>query len=68
MFNSTVPDIMNKVAKAEKEYMDAITEAKYYLKMPSFQTSINLIRRKRSTNKLNFFTSNYRGSQFQRNN
>lgn len=68
MFNSTVPDIMNKVAKAEKEYMDAIIEAKYYLKMPSFQTSINLIRRKRNTNKLNFFTSNYRGSQFQRNN
>lgn len=66
MFNSSVPDIMNKVQKAEIEYNNAISESKYYLKMPSFQTSINAIRRKRTSSALNFFTSNYRGTNFQR--
>lgn len=68
MFNSSVPDVVNKVAKAEQEYNNAFIEAKYYLKMPSFQTSIGMIRRTRRTNKLNFFTSNYRGTNFQSNN
>lgn len=67
-FNSTVPDIQNKFIKAEQEYEKSFAEAKYYLKAPSFQTLINAIRTKRSTNSLAFFTSNYLGTNYQRNN
>lgn len=65
-FNSSIPDIQNKYVKAELEYNNAITEAKYYLKAPSFQSMVNNIRIKRANNQLVFFTSNYLGTNYQR--
>lgn len=66
-FNSSVPDVQNKFMKAEQEYNNAFAEAKYFLKAPSFLTAVGMIRKTRNDSKLNFFTSNYLGTNFQTN-
>lgn len=65
-FNSTVPDIQNKYMKAEQEYKLAYSEAKHYLKLPSFMQMVNTLRNTRSQNKLVFMTEQYNKSGYQR--
>jgi hypothetical protein len=49
-------DSVNKWQKAEQEFDKAFAEAKYIIKLPSFQAMINTIRNQRSMNKLSFFS------------
>lgn len=56
-YNSDVADIQNKWNKAERDYLDAMSECRYILKLPSFSTLINQARINRSSSMLNFFNS-----------
>lgn len=51
-FNSSVPDLEKRWQYAEAKYNEYYDKAKNWIKTPSFNRVINLIRRLRSTNKV----------------
>lgn len=51
-YNKEVTDIERTVSDAERKYTNALANAKYYLKLPSFSSMVNTLRRQRSTNLL----------------
>jgi hypothetical protein len=57
-WNTDVPDIQNKWQQAEQEYLNWLGEATHYVKLPSFEESIDAERMNRKTNLYNFFTQN----------
>jgi hypothetical protein len=56
-YSSDVADISNKWQKAEQDYLTALGDAKFILKLPSFSTLINQARTNRTSSMLNFFNS-----------
>lgn len=50
--NNEVQDVQNRMQYAENQYTQYLAGAKYYLKLPSFSSMVNYLRRKRSTNLL----------------
>jgi hypothetical protein len=50
--NGEVADIQGRMQYAENQYLAAYANAKYTLKLPSFASMINVLRRQRSTNLL----------------
>jgi len=64
-FNSSIPDISNKIAEAEKQYLKALQNALYYVKLPSFSQMVNTVRNQRSQNKLVYFSQQYSRTGFQ---
>lgn len=51
-FNNQVPDLEKRWQYAEVQYNNWFEQARYERKLPSFSRMINLIRRQRSTNKV----------------
>ncbi len=58
-YDSSVSDISNKWQKAEQDYLAAMGECRYLLKLPSFSTLINEARNKRTNSITNFFSKQY---------
>lgn len=55
-FDNSIPDIQQRWAKAEQEFEKYSGEANYLIKLPSFNTLLNSVRRNRTINKVNFFS------------
>lgn len=65
-FDSSIPDIQNKWAKAEQLYEQYMAELKFLEKLPAFSDMVNMIRNQNSQNKLVYMTRQYSNSNFQR--
>lgn len=56
-FDGSVPNLQQKVQDAKQEYLDAMAEAKFDAKLPTFATMINMARNKRNINITSYFSS-----------
>lgn len=54
--NGSVADIQQKWGKLEQMYLEALADAKNYLRTPSFQTLVHSIRQQRKINKVSYFS------------